>query len=118
MQRRSSALQILRDARGFSFAAVLFALLIAAVLYFGYFKMQNAGSDRAKGVSALDASRAVACRTNRQNLERDIELWAVNHPDEAPTLAGLRAEGIRIPSCPAGGRYELVGRSVHCSVHP
>jgi hypothetical protein len=103
--------------RGVGFVAVLLALLIAAVLYLGYFKLQDATSQRSTGLSAIDVSRAVACRTNRQNIERDIALWSVNHPDEQPTLAALQAEGLRIPSCPEGGRYEIVGREVHCSVH-
>jgi hypothetical protein len=103
--------------RGVGFVAVLLALLIAAVLYLGYFKLQDATSQRSTGLAAIDASRAIACRTNRQNIERDIAMWSVNHPDEQPTLAGLQAEGLRVPSCPEGGRYEIVGREVHCSVH-
>ena len=103
--------------KGFSFVAVLLALLVVAALYFGYFHLQSVTGERAKGIVAIDATRAVACRSNRQTLEREIELWAVNHPDETPTLAGLQAEGLRIPSCPEGGRYEIVGREVHCSVH-
>jgi competence protein ComGC len=109
--------QFLSNQRGFSFVAVLFALLIVAFLYFGYFKMQNATSERASGVTAISASRAVACRTNRQQLERDIVMWSVDHPDDQPTLAALQAAGIRIPSCPEGGRYDIDGREVHCSVH-
>jgi competence protein ComGC len=103
--------------RGFSFVAVLLALLIAAALYFGYFHFQSATSERAKGIAAIDAARAIACRTNRQTIEREIVLWSVNHPDEPPTLAALQAEGLRVPSCPEGGRYDIVGREVHCSVH-
>ena len=103
--------------RGFSFVAVLLALLIAAALYFGYFHLQSISGERAKGIAAIDAARAVTCRTNRQTIERGIVLWSVNHPDEAPTLAALQAEGLQIPSCPEGGRYEIVGREVHCSVH-
>ena len=106
-----------RGQQGIGFVAVLLALLIAAVLYLGYFKLQGATGERSTGVRAIDASRAVACRTNRQTIERDIAVWSVNHPDEPPTLAGLEAEGLRIPSCPEGGRYEIVGREVRCSVH-
>ena len=103
---------------GFGFVAILLALLIAAVLYFGYFRLQNATSERSTGIAAIDVSRAVACRTNRQNIERAIAMWSVNHPDEPPTLAALEADGVRIPSCPEGGRYSLSGREVHCSKHP
>jgi len=97
--------------------AVLLALLIAAALYFGYFHFQSVTGEHAKGIAAIEATRAVACRTNRQSIERDIQLWAVNHPGETPTLAALQAEGLRIPSCPEGGRYEIVGQQVQCSVH-
>ncbi len=103
---------------GFSFVSILLALLIAAALYFGYFHFQNTGSEHAKGIAALDATRAVACRTNRQNIERAIALWAVNHPGENASIAALQADGIRIPTCPEGGRYDIVGQEVRCSVHP
>ena len=102
---------------GFGFVAVLLALLIAAALYFGYFKMQSATAERTGGIAAIDASRAVACRTNRQNIERDITFWSVNHPDETPTLEALARDGLHIPSCPEGGRYSLVGQHVACSRH-
>jgi len=114
MKRR---LAIIGNAHGMSFVAVLAALLIAAVLYFGYFKFQGAMSERSSGATAIDASRAVACRSNRQTIERSIALWLVNHADELPTLAALEAEGFSIPSCPEGGRYELRDRQVRCSVH-
>ena len=103
---------------GFTFVAVLLTLLIAAVLYFGYFHMRSGTGERAKGIKAIDASRAVACRANRQNIERDLVLWSVNHPGEAPTLAALQAEGLRLPTCPEGGSYAIAGDKVRCSVHP
>jgi competence protein ComGC len=108
----------IRNQRGFGFVSILLALLIAAALYFGYFKMQNTmGSGRTTGIAAINASRAVACRTQRQQIERDIGLWSVNHPDEPPTLAALEHDGLRIPACPEGGHYSIDGRTVHCSVH-
>jgi competence protein ComGC len=103
--------------KGFSFVAVLLALLIAAALYFGYFHFQSVTGERARGVTAIDATQAIACRTNRQNIKLAITLWSVNHPGETPSLAALQSEGVRIPSCPQGGRYEIVGREVQCSVH-
>ena len=104
--------------RGLSFVAVLVAMLIAAFLYFGYFKLQSATSERSTGVTAISASRAVACRTQRQSIERNIVAWSVTHDGETPTFAALEADGFHIPACPEGGRYELVGREVHCSKHP
>jgi hypothetical protein len=103
--------------RGFAFVAVLLALLIAAALYFGYFHFQSVTGERAKGIAAIDAARVFACRTNRQTIEREIQMWAVNHPGETPTLAALQAEGLQVPSCPEGGRYDIVGHEVYCSVH-
>ena len=104
--------------RGIGLVAVLIAMLIAAALYFGYFKLQSGMSERSSTVSAIGASRTVACRTQRQDIERNIVLWSVNHDGEMPTFGALEADGFRIPSCPEGGRYELVGREVHCSKHP
>lgn len=104
--------------RGVSLVAVLMAMLVAAALYFGYFKLQSSMSERSNMVSPIGASRTVACRTQRQDIERNITLWSVNHDGETPTFAALEAEGFHIPSCPEGGRYELVGREVHCSKHP
>ncbi len=107
----------MRNQRGVGFIAVLLALLIAAALYFGYFKMHSAMRPSGTGITAINAATAVACRTNRQNIERDITMWSVNHPNEQPSFAALQAEGIHIPTCPEGGRYDLVGRQVRCSVH-
>jgi competence protein ComGC len=115
--RRRAGASIILSQHGFSFVAILFAMLILAVLYFGYFKMQGSMSERSTGVAAIDAGRAVACRTNRQIIEREITMWSVNHPDETPSLAALQADGLRVPSCPEGGHYDLVGSEVHCSVH-
>jgi len=95
----------------------LLALLIAAALYFGYFKLQNPRNDRALGISAIDASKTVACRANRENIVRAIALWTVSHPDETPTIAALQKDGLHLPSCPAGGHYDIVQREVRCSVH-
>ncbi len=103
--------------RGMSFVTVLVAMLILAALYFGYFKLPNVGGERAGPVVALDNSKAVACRTNRQNIERSIQLWSVDHPGEQPTIRALQSGGIHIPSCPQGGRYTIVDHEVHCSVH-
>ena len=108
----------LRNQRGFGFVSILLTLLVLAVLYFGYFRMQNTmrGSHEV-GISALNASREVACRTQRQQIERDIVLWSVNHPDEPPTLSALQHDGLHIPACPDGGQYSIDDRQVHCSVH-
>ncbi len=101
-----------------SVVAVLLALLVVAALYFGYFQFQNTGAERAKGVNAITATRAVACRTQRQQIERDIVMWSVNHPDEPASIAALERDGIRVPACPEGGRYDVIGRRVQCSAHP
>jgi hypothetical protein len=102
---------------GFGFASVLMALLIAAALYFGYFKMQDTSGGRGTRITAIDASRDVACRSNRQTIERSIVMWKVNHDDEAPSLDGLARDGIGVPSCPEGGTYSLAGATVHFSKH-
>ena len=115
--RRSGATTALLNQQGVDVVALLLALLIAAALYFGYFKSQNTRGERSLGISAIDASKSVACRANRQNIERAIALWVVSHADEAPTLAALQKDGLRLPSCPEGGHYDIVQREVRCSVH-
>ncbi len=102
---------------GFGFAAVLMALLIAAALYFGYFKMQDTRGGQGTRITALDASRDVACRSNRQTIERAMVMWSVNHDGERPSLDGLAHDGIDVPSCPEGGTYAMAGASVRCSKH-
>ena len=106
------------EQHGFSFVSLLVTMLVLAVLYLGYFKLQGGTSQRTAGITAIDARRAVACRTNRQNIERDITFWSVNHSGEAPTLDALARDGLRIPSCPEGGRYSIVDQHVVCSRHP
>jgi hypothetical protein len=103
--------------RGIGAVAVILALLIAAVLYLGYFRRQSATSDTKAGLSAIDASRAFECKTNRQTAERDVQMWLVNHPGETPSFAALESDGARIPTCPDGGSYTLDGVQVRCSKH-
>jgi hypothetical protein len=107
----------LADQRGVGFLAVLVALLIVVALYVGYFGVPHTGGGPTVGVQAIDASRAVACRTQRQQIERDLAAWTVAHSGEAPSLEALAEDGIRVPSCPGGGRYTLSGGVVSCSVH-
>ena len=106
-----------RGQGGFSGIVLVIVLLIAALLYLGYFHMQSAVSEKKTTIPAIDASRAVACRSNRQNVERDIQMWLVDHPGEAPSFAALETAGVRIPRCPEGGEYSLDGVHVRCSKH-
>ncbi len=107
----------LADQRGIGLLAVLVALLVAAALYVGYFRVAYSGGRRPVGVQAIDASRALACRTQRQQIERDLVAWTVTHADAVASLEALAADGIRVPGCPEGGRYTLRGQVVSCSVH-
>jgi hypothetical protein len=108
---------VLRSQDGASFVAVLMALLIASALYFGYFELQQKGGERSTSIAAVNGSRAFACRTNRQTIERQLLMWTVNHPDETPTLDDVERESGPLASCPEGGTYSLNGRSVVCSLH-
>lgn len=103
--------------RGFAAIGLIVALLLIALLYFGYLQMRSVVGEQKQTVSAIDATRAFACKTNRQTVEREIQMWLVNHPGETPSFAGLEADGIHIPSCPEGGAYSLDGPSVRCSRH-
>jgi hypothetical protein len=117
----TGAQQLLRgrlDQRGASLAAVLVVLLIAVALYLGYFGVQDRAAQRSSGIAAIDTSRAVACRANRQTLERALVAWSATHDGGAASLDALAADGVHVPTCPDGGSYSLVGGAVRCSVHP
>jgi len=103
----------LASQRGLGAIAVILALLIIAILYLGYFQMQSAMSEQKKTVT----TRAFACRTNRQTVEREIQMWLVNHPGETPSFAALEADGAHVATCPEGGTYSLSGLHVLCSKH-
>ena len=106
-----------RNARGFGFVSVLLTLLIVAALYFGYFRMASTTGEKSVGIQSLKASKGVACRTQRQQIERDVQMYTANHDGAPRSLDDLERDGIRIPSCPEGGRYALTGPRVTCSVH-
>jgi Tfp pilus assembly protein PilX len=103
--------------RGFGAIVLIAVLLVAALLYFAYFRTQSGVSEKKTAVSAIDNSRAFACKTNRQTVEREIQMWRVNHPDEAPSLAALEADGAHVATCPEGGTYSLIDGAVVCSRH-
>jgi len=105
------------NARGMSFVSVLASMLILAVLYFGYFKFQSMTGEGSVGETAIDAGRRVACRTQRQAVERDITAWTFTHSGETPTLSLLERGGVNIPDCPEGGTYSLDGKRLRCSMH-
>jgi len=106
-----------RGQRGFAAIGLIVVLLLLAFLYIGYRQLRSAVSQPQQTVSAINSTRAFACKTNRQTLEREIEMWQVNHPGDPPSFAGLEADGIHIPTCPEGGTYTLDGLSVRCSRH-
>jgi type II secretory pathway component PulJ len=116
MNARASVARI-RTEGGFALVSVLLAMLIVAVLYFGYFSMQNSMSKKSVGIAAIDASKSMACRTQRQQIERDITFWSASHSGEEPSLAALQKDGLHVPTCPEGGHYSITTGSVHCSVH-
>jgi len=106
-----------RGQGGIAGLALIVGVFIAAILFVLYFRTQSPTGEGKTSVTAIDATRAVACRTNRQNVERDIQMWLVNHPGEAPSFAALEADGVRIPSCPEAGTYSIDGVQVLCDKH-
>lgn len=100
--------------RGIGAVALVLALLIVALLYVGYLRMQKttAASPRA-ATTTLDNTKAFACRNNRQTAEREVQMWLVNHPGEAPSLEAVGSSA----HCPTGGTYTLTGVQVLCSEH-
>jgi hypothetical protein len=104
--------------RGMSFIAVLLALAIVGLLYFGYMRMNTVRQEQSVGITAIEASKGVACRVQRQQIERDIMMWSASHDGAMPgSLDDLEAGGVHVPSCPEGGDYSLDGRHVVCSLH-
>jgi hypothetical protein len=103
--------------RGLGAVALILALLVAALLYLGYVQMRSTMRATRTTVAAVDNARVFACQTNRQTVEREIQMWLVNHPGETPTLAGLETDGVHVATCPEGGTYALDGVRVRCSKH-
>ncbi|MDX2167035.1 MAG: hypothetical protein SF182_08230 [Deltaproteobacteria bacterium] len=103
-----------RRSSGIGAVGLIVALLIAAFLYVAYHAMQTAMQPTTRAVSTLDSSKAFACKTNRQTIEREIQMWLVNHPGETPTLDAVGSAA----HCPEGGEYTLSGLHVACSKHP
>lgn len=101
--------------RGIGAITLILALLIAALLYAGYLRLHRAGESTAPDspATAVDHTKAFACATNRRTVERELGMWAVNHPDEAATLEAVGSAA----RCPTGGTYRLDGRRVLCSQH-
>ena len=103
--------------RGLGAIGLVVAMLIAALCYLAYLNMIPSTQTPKSTVAAVDQTRAFACRTNRQTVEREIQMWAVNHPGETASLAALEADGAHVASCPDGGEYALANGHVHCSKH-
>jgi archaellin len=99
---------------GIGALGVIAAVLIAAFLYVAYHAMQAGMQPTKRAVSTLDTSKAFACKTNRQTVEREIQMWLVNNPGETPSLAVIGSTA----QCPEGGEYTLTGVHVSCSKHP
>ena len=113
---RSILVSRVHDQGGASFVGVVVTLLVLLALAFAYLRT-NTGGERTTGVTAVDASRGVACRVQRQQIERDLMAWSVEHPDDTPSIAALEADGVGVPACPDGGQYSVSGRAVVCSAH-
>ena len=103
----------LRRQDGVGAFALIVALLIVALVYFGYYQMQDAMQAPRRATTTIDASKAFACKSNRQTAEREVQMWLVNHPGEIPTLEAVGSTA----RCPEGGEYRLEGVQVFCSKH-
>ena len=104
--------------RGLGAVALIIVLLVAGLCYLGYAGMRSAMEKQTAAVTTLDGTRGFACLTNRQTLEREIQMWSVNHAGESVSLAALASGGAHVASCPQGGAYTLDGPHVRCSKHP
>ena len=76
--------------RGIGAVTLIVALLLVALLYVGYLRLQRTPSAPAQpATTAVDNTKAFACRSNRQTAEREVQMWLVNHPGETPTLEAV-----------------------------
>ena len=103
--------------RGFGVMGLVLVLLLIALGYLGYLRLLTPRYETQRATTAIDASKAFACATNRQTIEREVQMWLVNHPGEQPSMAALAADGTGRATCPEGGIYSLDGLRVHCSKH-
>ena len=103
--------------RGMSFASLLIVLLSMGALYLGYGRLQGLVGEQTSDRTPLDTSRNAACSANRHLIERAMVMWSVDHPGAVPTLSDLSTAGVRIPTCPDTGAYEIAGREVRCTQH-
>jgi hypothetical protein len=86
----------LRRQNGLGAVALIVALLIVALVYFGYYQMQDAMQAPRRATTTIDASKAFACKSNRQTAEREVQMWLVNPPARPPRrgrLDGALPEG-------------------------
>ncbi len=96
---------------------LVLVLVLIALGYLGYLRLHAGPREAQRAATTLDSSKAFACRTNRQTIEREVQMWMVTHPGEAPSLSALAADGAGRATCPEGGAYSLDGVHVHCSRH-
>ncbi len=106
---------MLHSERGNAMISLLMAMVILGTLYLGYVGMPDFRGKRG-GPVAIENTRDVACKIQRQQIERDIDIWKVDHTEE-PSLDALKGAGIFIPACPEHGTYDVAGSHVVCSVH-
>jgi ribosomal protein S11 len=104
--------------RGFSFASLVTVLLIAGILYISYTGLvsvrESAPSDP---LEATAVSKDVACKMNRQALEKQLLNWMGRNPGKDASIRSLAASGVNIPRCPDGGKLRIEDGKVECSTH-
>src|SRR5258708_40026397 len=88
--------------RGLGAIALILALLLIGGFYLAYAHLRSTVGERQRTITAIDATRAFACKTNRQTVEREIQLRQVQHPGDPPSFAALEAGGAHSPRCPGG----------------
>lgn len=99
--------------KGFVFVSILLTLMVIGGMYI-YF---SSGSESSPLNQAKANSGIMACRTSVMSLERVLLTWEVTNPGRPPTVEGLKAQGVKWPECPGGGRYVIQDGKVSCTLH-
>jgi competence protein ComGC len=104
--------------KGFSLVSILAVLVIGGLLYVGYSSLGSTKEAAPGSLSrTMSTSKSLACDMNRKAIESSLLNWTVRNPGKEPSLKDLKASGIPVPECPDGGRLQLQGDKVSCSIH-
>lgn len=76
------------------------------------------GEEAAPQAGPIEGSQAAGCAANRRAIESALQAYQAANGKPPSSLQQLVPQYLqKLPSCPAGGSYQLSGTTVSCSVH-